>query len=134
MVRLVRCFGGRFSSLHRVKIREKVRRVFIVTLACGRSTAKGGVVRVLGAGRCWSRFAARSSRRGIFKARQPGERWGETWPPFERVFARSAFVPAHQQSRPQFGEQFMAARGSHGRFRTPLYSHVLPPTLASHGG
>ena len=72
--------------------------VFVVTLAGGRSTTKGGVVRVSGASRGWGRSAAGSSWRGLPEARQPGERWDKTRPSFERLFARPALLLAHQQS------------------------------------
>ena len=81
-----------------VIVKTKCYSVFIVTLAGGRSTTKGGVVRVSGAGWGWDRSASGSARRGLPEARQPGERWDKTRSSFERLFARPAILLAHQQS------------------------------------
>lgn len=76
--------------------------IFIVTLAGGRSTAEGGVIRVSGASRSRGCPTAGSTWRGLPKARQPGERWSEARSSFERLFTRPAFVLAYQQSWPQW--------------------------------
>lgn len=76
--------------------------IFIVTLAGGRSTAQGGVIRVSGASRSRGCPTAGSAWRGLPEARQPGERWSEARSSFERLFTRPAFILAYQQSWPQW--------------------------------